>query len=402
MSNFARNLPVKTILAAVTLALSACGGDGGGATVAAEVTKPNGGPITADQPLAKAYDTAAKAFSDSTDNPVLKWHYRVWCQTGYRSVGNAGTGQTVDTVADPALDLVSPLGFNYAGSLGKNTFIGGSRFMDNAWYFGNEYTGLVIVRLADGSLVMLDALTTPSDMQQQVIDQMPAAGLNPANIKYIFVGHEHGDHYGGVELIKKHAPQAIVVASAPAAATIKAARAKAEAATYSGNTPAEQATAKEAALLRIPAKVDIVIGASSGQTTGMERLTLSANEKAVAMLAPGHTPGQLHVIIPVAHKGQTRKLFVWSGNDQPDQADQYALSTDFVGGLAFQESADSFINTHAYQGAMFVELRKAQKNPGQDTALLMGKQGVQRYMGIFANCQRATAERLRDGTWKTF
>lgn len=120
------------------------------------------------------------------------------------------------------------------------------------------------------------------------------------------------------------------------------------------------------------------------------------------MLAPGHTPGQMHVILPVVHQGQSRKLFVWSGNDQPDQADQYALSTDFVGGLAFKESAEAFINTHAYQGAMYAQIRNVAKNPAGPNYLVMGKQGVQRYMGIFASCQRAIAERLRDGTWKVF
>jgi hypothetical protein len=76
---------------------------------------------------------------------------------------------------------------------------------------------------------------------------------------------------------------------------------------------------------------------SSACSTGMQRIQVASNAVAVAMLAPGHTPGQMHVIIPVRHQGQERKLFVWSGNDQPDQADQYALSTDFVAGVAFKE-----------------------------------------------------------------
>lgn len=387
-----------TIAATAAALLAACGG-GSGTT--AEPSKPFAGPLAADLPLAKAYDSAARAFSDSTENPVLKWHYRVWCQTGYRSVGDAGTGQTVDTPPDPTQDLVSPLGFNYGSSLGRNVHVGGSRFLDNAWYFGTDYTGMVIVKLPDGSLVMLDALTTPADMQTQTLDQMAAAGLDVTKVKYIFIGHEHGDHYGGVNLVKQKAPGAIVVASRVAADTIKAARTRAENATYTG-TPAEQAAAKAAALLPIPEKIDVQVEATPGQTTGMQRIALGTSVEAVAMFAPGHTPGQMHVIIPVVHQQIARKLFVWSGNDQPSQADQYALSTDFVGGLAFKEGAEAFINTHSYQGAMFAHLRALKANPAASNPLLMGKQGVQRYMGIFANCQRAIAERLRDGTWKVF
>jgi hypothetical protein len=248
---------------------------------------------------------------------------------------------------------------------------------------------------------MLDALTTPTDMQKQTLDQMAAAGLNPADVKYIFIGHEHGDHYGGVDLVKQKAPNAKVVASRVAADAIKAARTRAETRTYTG-TAAEQATAKAAALLAIPEKIDILVEASPGLSTGIQRIPLTTGVEAVAMFAPGHTPGQMHVIIPVNHQQQTRKLFVWSGNDQPDQADQYALSTDFVGGIAFKEGAEAFINTHSYQGAMFVQLRNLKANPTGSNYLLMGKQGVQRYMGIFSNCQRAVAERLRDGTWKVF
>jgi glyoxylase-like metal-dependent hydrolase (beta-lactamase superfamily II) len=397
-----KNRFVRMAVAVTTVAVLTACSDDGDVTVLAEPTKPFAGPLAADLPLAKAYDSAARAFAESTDNQILKWHYRVWCQTGYHSPGSAGTGQVVDRPTDPTRDHVSPSGFNHSRELGQNTFVGGARFLDNAWYFGTEYTGMVIVKLPDGGLVMLDALTTPDDMQKQVLDQMPAAGLNPADVKYIFIGHEHSDHYGGVNLVKqKHAPNAQVIASRPAATTIATARARAETRVYSG-TPAEQQAAKEKALLAIPEKVDVLIEAFPGNSTGMQRITVAKDVEAVAMLAPGHTPGQMHVVIPVTHQGQVRKLFVWSGNDEPSAADQYALSTDFVGGIAFKEGAEAFINTHSYQGAMFAHLKDLKANPNGPNQLWMGKQGVQRYMGIFSNCQRAVAERLRDGTWKVF
>ena len=389
-----------TLIAAAVLVV-ACGGSNNGADAGADPAVPVAGPLSTDMPMAKSYDNAAKAFADSTDNPILKWHYRVWCVTGYRSPGDAGTGQVVDLPPDPSQDQVSPLGFNHSRTLGQTIFTGGGKFLDNAWYFGTDYTGMVIVRLPDGSLVMLDALTTAADMQRQVLDQMAAAGLDVTKVKYIFIGHEHGDHYGGVDLVKQKAPGAIVVSTKIAADTIAAARSRAETRVYTG-TPTEQAAAKASALLNIPARIDIQIDAAAGLTTGIRRIPLATNVEAVAMLAPGHTPGQMHVILPVVHRGVTRKLFVWSGNDQPSQADQYALSTDFVGALAFNEGADAFINTHSYQGAMFAQIRKLVADPASPNALLMGKQGVQRYMGIFANCQRSMAERLRDGTWKTF
>jgi glyoxylase-like metal-dependent hydrolase (beta-lactamase superfamily II) len=403
----------KAALAAAAAAalLAACGGgsedvyevDGSTkAGILAAPSKPFGGPLAADKPLAKAYDDSAKAFSDSTDNPILKWHYRVWCVSGYRSPGDAGTGQVVDQPTDPTRDYVSPAGFNHARRLGQSVMTGGAKFLDNAWYFGTDYTGMVVVKLPDGGLVLLDALTTPEDIQSQLLDQMPAAGLNPADIKYIFIGHEHGDHYGGVDLVKQnHAPHAKVIASRPAADAIAAARTRATHREYVG-TPQQQKEAREKALLAIPKKIDIIVEPYDGVAVGLQRILLAPGVESVAMLAPGHTPGQMHVVIPVEHQGKTRKLFVWSGNDQPDAADQYAASTDFVASAAFKEDAEAFINTHSYQGSMFWHLRNLKANPSGPNYLWMGKQNVQRYMGIFSSCQHAIAERLRDGTWKVF
>jgi len=276
---------------------------------------------------------------------------------------------------------------------------GGAKFMDNAWYFGTDVTGMVVVRLPDGGLVMFDALTTPADMQAQTLDQMKTIGLDPAKVKYVFIGHEHGDHYGGVNLVRSLAPGALVVASTPAAASIAAARTSAETRTYTG-TPAEQAAAKAARLFAIPDKIDITVDAFAGVATGMKRVKVAEGVEVVSMLAPGHTLGQMNVIVPVVHQGQTRKLLIWSGNDSIQRADQYAASTDFVADLGIKEGADSFINTHGYQSAIFGHLRKLKANAAAPNPMLMGTEGLRRYFGIYANCQRALAQRVRDGTWQ--
>lgn len=407
----ARNKTATLQAAAVCLAcvlVAACGGGSGGggrsfgvgeAQAQSTPTTPFGGPLAADLPLAKAYDEAAKAMAATTDNPILKWEYRIWCQTGYRTVGEAGTGQPIDAPADPTVDLVSPMGFvdtNLATAMPP----GGVQFMDNAWYFGTDLTGMVVVRTPDGNLLMFDALTNANDMKTQTVDQMKSVGLDPSRVTHIFVGHEHFDHYGGVELIRRdYSPNVKVIASAPAVKTISAARARAESRTYTG-TPEQQAAARSAALLNIPSRFDVAVPPYEGYDMGMQRINVATNTDVVAMLAPGHTPGQLNVVVPVIHQGKVRKLLIWSGNDNIDAADQYAASTDFVQGIAFKEGTDSFINTHGYQGAIFGHLKKLKANPSGPNPLLMGVEGIQRYFSIYSNCQRAEAQRLRDGTWK--
>jgi hypothetical protein len=41
--------------------------------------------------LARGYDAAARALSQADDNPLIGWEYRLWCETGYLSPGDAGS-----------------------------------------------------------------------------------------------------------------------------------------------------------------------------------------------------------------------------------------------------------------------------------------------------------------------
>ncbi|MET9685421.1 MBL fold metallo-hydrolase [Streptomyces coeruleorubidus] len=362
------------------------------AQAAAEV--PWGGPLAPDKPLAKAYADAAKALSEVDDNPMIRWHHRVWCQTGYRSPGGAGTGQPVDQLVDPAVDFVSPKGFLYKDYV-RPMPAGGVQFLDNAWYFGTDFIGMVIVRTPDG-LIMLDAMTNPQDMRTQFLDQAAAAGLDPRDIRYVFLGHSHIDHVGGANLIRdRYAPHAKFVMGQPDAAVIAAQRADLK--KHKDEYTEEEHRAR---LALLPNRIDVEIEAYPGHTVGMKRIRIGRQTTAVAMLAPGHTVGQMHVIVPVVHQGQAHKLLVWSGNDNIDAAAQYAVSADFVQGIADQEGADVFINTHAYQGAAYSHLRALKADPAAPNPLLMGRAGVQRHIEIFGNAHRALAQRLIDGTWK--
>src|SRR5262245_27776417 len=92
--------------AATTLAMPAVA-----QPAAAPEPRPIRGPWKPDLPLARAYDASARALAMADDNPLIRWEYRVWCETGYRHPGEEGTGQVVDKLADPLRDLITPKGF---------------------------------------------------------------------------------------------------------------------------------------------------------------------------------------------------------------------------------------------------------------------------------------------------
>ena len=43
-----------------------------------------------------------------------------------------------------------------------------------------------------------------------------------------------------------------------------------------------------------------------------------------------------------------------------------------------------------------------QADPAAPNPLIMGTAGVDGYLAIFANCQRAVHERLKDGAWQAW
>ena len=374
--------------------------------------RPIRGPWKPDLPLAKAYDASAKALAMADANPLIRWEYRVWCETGYRHPGEEGTGQVVDKPADLSRDLISPKGFFHFDKAETPMPPGGVRFLENAWYFGVDGLGVVVVRTPDG-LLLFDAMTSAEEFQRYVLDEMPVAGLDPKDITYVFLGHFHGDHTGGANTVRRLAPNAKIVMGAPDARIIETARADLKAGREPPRgssivrgkrptTPEGLEALRTARLRDLPEKVDIEIGAQSGLKTGALPIRTGDHTQVVTVLNPGHTPGQISVIVPVEHQGKVHKLLVFSGNDQPSQAAQYAISTDYLRAVAAAEGADAFINTHAYQSAIFYHLRRLKADPAAANPLLMGSDGVDRYLGVFADCQRAVRQRLADGTWQAW
>jgi hypothetical protein len=390
-----RRLMTAALTAATTLSLLGSSPAASQANVAIANPGPDwAGPLAPDLPIAKSYDNAAAGFATVSDNPMTKWEYRVWCQTGYRHASDAGVGQPVDLpLTDPRRDLVTPLGY-LDSSQAKPMPGGGVRFMDNAWYFGTDYTGMVVTRTPNGSLLVFDTLTTLADVQTQLFDQVRAAGLDLRRVTTIFLGHHHQDHVGGANAIRdRYAPRAKIVMGAPDAEIVR--QRLRDLYANRDNYTKEQFQAR---LAVIPRPVSETVEAIPGHTVGMRKIK-AGDVETTAVLMPGHTPGQMAVIAPVMHNGMRHNLVVWSGNDNMDQASQYAISTEFLQGIAKRTGADAFINTHAYQFAAFAHLRDLKENPASTNYFLMSTEGVQQHLAVFANCQRAAAQRLIDGTW---
>ena len=154
---------------------------------------PRGGPLAPDKPIAKAHNDAAKALAEVDDDPLIRWAYNIWCVNGYR---HAGPNDPKDPLADPD-DWVSPKGI--MAERQPQPIAG--KFMDNAWSLGQQHNGVVVVKVPEG-LLLIDTLSNPQQWDTLILPQMKTFGLDPREIKYIFMGHQHGDHIGGANYLR--------------------------------------------------------------------------------------------------------------------------------------------------------------------------------------------------------
>ncbi|MDZ4163589.1 MAG: MBL fold metallo-hydrolase, partial [Smithellaceae bacterium] len=76
------------------------------------------------------------------------------------------------------------------------------KLFDNFYFVGTTAVGAFVIDTGDG-LVMLDTGINKDDAALMTED-MKKLGLDPSKITLILISHEHFDHYGGVQYLKKY------------------------------------------------------------------------------------------------------------------------------------------------------------------------------------------------------
>src|SRR4051812_39464060 len=159
------------------------------------------------------------------------------------------------------------------------------KLFDNVYAVGNSEATVYAIVTPQG-IILIDS-GYADRVETVVVAGLKKLGLDPANVKYVLLGHGHADHFGGARYFQEHYGAKIGTTAADWALI------------YPANLTADQAAAQGRP------KPDLVL--SEGQPVKLGDLTVTP------VAIPGHTPGSLAFIFPVRDRGQNHVAGLFGG-----------------------------------------------------------------------------------------
>lgn len=246
------------------------------------------------------------------------------------------------------------------------------KVFDNLFWLGTRQHSSWALRTT-GGIVILDTNFAWAT-EPEIIDGMSTLGLNPRDLKYVFISHAHGDHDQGAAELQRRYGAKVVMGTADWISTLRRAPSSA------GGVPTK----------------DIEVGPDG------YKLTLG--DTTINVIAtPGHTPGTLSYIFPVTNEGRPLTVAYSGGTltgafgTDAARWDEYIDSQKRMAKAAADAAATVILSNHSeYDGAYTkARLIAAPRQAGETHPFVVGADGVQRYFTVMSEC--ATASKLRAG-----
>jgi metallo-beta-lactamase class B len=222
------------------------------------------------------------------------------------------------------------------------------KLFDNLYFVGTNTVGSFLVDTGDG-FVMIDTGIGDADISMMVED-MKKLGLDPSRIKLIMITHEHFDHYGGVQFLKKNVcPDAKVAMS------------------LTGWNLLQTVPSEWAYISKRPKSVDIFLSDGMKIKVGNEIFQIVAT--------PGHSPGCLSFIFPLSDNKEPHMAGIMGGSAVwPTQTETwlYKASVEYFKAVAGKAGCDVGLAVHSTERDFAkVRARKA----GEPNPLVIGTAG---------------------------
>jgi metallo-beta-lactamase class B len=279
---------------------------------------------------------------------------------------NAGTEWT------EAFDFICALNPGRANSP-TDPVIEPTKVFDNLYVIGRTSTAVWAVTTSAG-IVLIDA-GYGDQLESVLLPGMKTLGLDPAQVKYVIVGHGHGDHFGGSAYFQQRGAR--VAMAGPDWDLVE--------------TPPP--AGRGAAAVQ-PPKRDLVAVEGQAITVGDVSFT--------PVMIPGHTPGSMGVIFPVKDGRATHIAGLFGGSIltpgriPDDGLRQYIASVEHWGDVTRRMKVDVEIQNHPmYDGFLNKLERLKQRKPGDPNPFLVGSESYQRFVSVMSACEKVQLARRK-------
>jgi metallo-beta-lactamase class B len=248
-----------------------------------------------------------------------------------------------------------------------------TKVFDNLFVIGRTSTAVWAVTTSAG-IVLIDA-GYGDQLESVLLPGMKTLGLDPGNVKYVIVGHGHGDHFGGASYFQQRGAR--VVMAGPDWDLVE--------------TPPP---AGRGAAAVPPPKRDVVAVEGQAITVGDVAFT--------PVMIPGHTPGSMGVVFPVKDGRATRIAGLFGGSIltpgriSDDGLRQYISSVEHWGDVTRRMKVEVEIQNHPmYDGFLMKLDRLKARKPGDANPFVVGSDSYQRFVGVMSGCTKAQLARRK-------
>lgn len=296
----------------------------------------------ADTPQSRAHIAAAEKLAGN--DPFLRSPYNFFCVAGGARPNNANA---------PELEPV--------------------KLFDNLYAVGSSEATVYAITTSRG--IMLIDSGYADRVETVVIPGLRKLGLDPADVKYILLGHGHADHFGGAEYFQEHFGTKIGTTAADWDVI------------HPANPPASQANGNQS-----KPKKDLILSEGQPVTLGDETVILAA--------IPGHTPGSLAFVFPVKDGRQTHMVGLFGGTiltaDRIATAGlkQYVQSIAHYLETAKKMKVDVEVQNHPIFDTTPERLARLQaRKAGEPHPFIMGTDRYVKFWTIVSECIQAEIAR---------
>jgi metallo-beta-lactamase class B len=293
-----------------------------------------------DNPQSSAHIDSARKLAG--DDPWLKAPFTFYCVAG-NARGNSPTA--------PALEPV--------------------KLFDNLYAVGNSEATVYAITTPQG-IILIDS-GYADRVEKEVVEGLKALTLDPANVKFVLVGHGHGDHFGGASYFQDHYGAKVGLTAADWDLM------------YPANPPANAAN-------QVRPKRDLVLKEGEPVKLGDETVTI--------VEIPGHTPGSLAFVFPVKDGRRTHMAGLFGGTiltvDRitTPGVQQYVQSVAHYLDVAKKMKVDVEVQNHAIFDGMPDKLAALKtRKPGAPHPFIVDTDRYVKFWSIISECMQAEIAR---------